>query len=343
MEAVGRLLAGIAPWLDADGISGDEQALQQEFGELARQGLGYAVDPDHPDYLGVKGYDQPIVDTAFLAQALIRAPQALWQDCSTATQSGLVDLLGLQDDRKPFFNNWLLFAACTEAAKQLCGVAWDRMRVDYAVRQHEQWYLGDGHYGDGPEYHADFYNSFVIQPMLLDVLEQVAGHECSPWDTFWADQLSPVRARLGRYAAVQERLIHSDGTWPVMGRSICYRAGAFHALSTAAWKQLLPDNLSPAQVRCALTAVIEKGFADSVYDTNGWLRIGLAGHQPSLGEDYITTGSLYLASFVFPALALAEDDPFWSAPDTPWTSVRVWENGEDLPADSALKTDGRLI
>ena len=58
---------------------------------------------------------------------------------------------------------------------------WDRMRVDYALRQHEQWYKGDGVYGDGPEFHWDYYNSFVIHPMLLDVLprasDEIAGVE----------------------------------------------------------------------------------------------------------------------------------------------------------------------
>ena len=56
-----------------------------------------------------------------------------------------------------------------------------RLRVDYALRQHDQWYKGDGAYGDGPEFHWDYYNSFVIHPMLLDVLDacarRVAGVE----------------------------------------------------------------------------------------------------------------------------------------------------------------------
>ena len=47
------------------------------------------------------------------------------------------------------------------------------MRVDYALRQHDQWYKGDGAYGDGPTFHWDYYNSFVIHPMLLDVLDVV--------------------------------------------------------------------------------------------------------------------------------------------------------------------------
>jgi hypothetical protein len=56
------------------------------------------------------------------------------------------------------------------------------MRVDYALRQHHQWYKGDGAYGDGPYFHWDYYNSFVIQPMLLDVLG-VCGSHYDEWSS----------------------------------------------------------------------------------------------------------------------------------------------------------------
>ena len=77
------------------------------------------------------------------------------------------------------------------------------MRVDYALRQHEQWYKGDGAYGDGPEFHWDYYNSFVIHPMLLDVLDA-----CKRRDAGVEGARAARRARAAqRYAAVQERLI----------------------------------------------------------------------------------------------------------------------------------------
>ena len=127
------------------------------------------------------------------------------------------------------------------------------MRVDYALRQHDQWYKGDGAYGDGPEFHWDYYNSFVIHPMLLDVLDacgdEIAGLE------------GPGRARAQRarrYAAVQERLIAPDGTFPPIGRSLAYRCGAFHLLAQTALRRTLPDGVRPAQVRGALTAVIRR-------------------------------------------------------------------------------------
>ena len=65
------------------------------------------------------------------------------------------------------------------------------MRVDYAVRQHEQWYKGDGAYGDGPEFHWDYYNSFVIHPMLVDVLDA-----CAARSPAWKDIAAARRGRV---------------------------------------------------------------------------------------------------------------------------------------------------
>ena len=332
LEAAGRLLSGIAPWLACTDLTGEEEVLRRQFAELARRGIAAGCDPNQPDYWQFSGHHQVLVDAAFLAQALLRAPAALWEPLGEDDKAHVLAAFRCLRDRAPGFNNWLLFSACTEAFLANVGADWDPMRVDYAIRQHEQWYLGDGTYGDGPSYHCDYYNSFVIQPMLLEILEVVA-----PLDDRWQPFVAPVRQRLSRYAAIQERMIHVDGSWPVTGRSLCYRTGAFHALSFAAWREQLPDNLAPGAVRCALSAAIARGLdRKENYDEKGWLQIGLNGPQPSLGEPYITTGSLYLAAFVFPALGLSPENPFWANPDEPWTAKRVWENGQDLPADKAL-------
>ena len=83
--------------------------------------------------------------------------------------------------RKPYPSNWLLFSAMIEALMHHVGCFWDPMRVDYALRQMEQWYLGDGVYSDGASYAWDYYNSFVIHPMLVDISNELAG--ISPdWD-----------------------------------------------------------------------------------------------------------------------------------------------------------------
>ena len=63
--------------------------------------------------------------------------------------------------------------------------------------------------------------------------------------------------------------------------------------------------------------------------------LGREGTQPSIGEAYISTGSLYLCSVALLPLGLPDTDPFWSAPAQPWTSARAW-SGRHFPIDHAL-------
>ena len=253
LEAIGRLLAGIAPWLEASLDAGPERDLQQRYAWLARQAIRTGVDPQSPDFLNFHDGSQPLVDCGFLAQALMRAPNELWKKLDSATQSRLAAALISSRAITPGQNNWLLFAATVEAALAMMGQRWDAMRIDYAVRQHQQWYVGDGLYGDGPRFHWDYYNSFVIQPMLLDALRTIGAH-AKTWDALVPD----VVARARRYAAIQERLISPEGTFPAIGRSICYRTGAFQLLAQIALWNELPAPLTGPRVRAALTAVMKR-------------------------------------------------------------------------------------
>jgi hypothetical protein len=332
LEAVGRLLNGIAPWLDVDGLTDDEARLQARFRSLVQSGLRTGLDPSSGDRLNFSTESQPLVDAAFLGQAVLRAPRTLRDGLEASTQSRLADALISTRQISPGFNNWLLFSAMVEAALKSLGAPWDRMRVDYAIRQHEQWYKGDGTYGDGPSFHWDYYNSFVIQPMLLDIFE-VCGEAVPAWR-----ELAPrMRDRARRYGWILERLIAPDGSFPAIGRSIAYRCGSFHLLAQLALRRDLPEGVSPAQIRAALSAVIRRTLtATGTFDANGWLTIGLAGHQPAIGEPYISTGSLYLCATAFLPLGLPPSDPFWATPAEPYTAQRAWA-GEAFPIDRAIQ------
>ena len=327
LEALGRLLTGIAPWLESSPEA-------QRYADLARRAMASAVDPASADYMNFTKGSQPVVDAAFLALAILRAPNELWQKLDAATKPRLIEALRSTRIIRPGFNNWLLFSATVEALLCQLGEPWDAMRVDYAVRQHEEWYKGDGLYGDGPQFHWDYYNSFVIQPMLIAVVETVSKRS-KTWDSFHP----AIVARAKRYAAIQERLIGPDASFPAIGRSLAYRFGAFHLLAAMALRRELPDNISPAQVRSALTAVIRRMIeAPGTFDNRGWLTIGFCGHQPSVGERYISTGSTYLCSAALLPLGLPASDPFWSSPAQPWTAKKIW-NGENVPIDHALRSE----
>jgi hypothetical protein len=332
LEAFGRLMAGIAPWLESGvGTPSEEMRQRARYAALARECLRAATDPVSPDYLNFSHGSQPLVDAAFLAQALLRAPDELWRKLDRTTQTHVVQALRSTRAIRPGPNNWLLFSATIEAALSAAGEGFDAMRVDYALRQHQAWYKGDGAYGDGAEFRWDYYNSFVIQPMLLDVLDAFA-----PGAKDWEEMRAPVLARARRYAAIEERLISPEASFPWMGRSAAYRFGAFHLLAAIALRRQLPQGVSPEQVRCALTGVMRRVIeAAGTFDAKGWLTVGFCGHQPAIAESYISTGSLYLCTTALLPLGLAPSDPFWSGPARPWTAQRVWR-GEDLPPDHAL-------
>lgn len=331
LEALGRLLAGMAPWLELETAAGEEPQLRDKYRALARRALDAATDPRSRDFMNFTKGGQPLVDAAFLAQGILRAPRELWSKLDSRTQSNVITALKSTRVIKPVFSNWLLFSAIIEAALASVGQEWDQMRVDYAVRQHEQWYKGDGAYGDGPDFHWDYYNSFVIQPMLVDVLGAVSKH-ASGWNEFYQKVL--VRAR--RYAVIQERMISPEGTFPAVGRSITYRFGAFHLLGQIALRRELPPELKPAQVRSAMSAVIHRMIeAPGTFDPAGWLTIGFCGHQPGLGERYISTGSLYLCTVGLLPLGLAAADDFWAGAPVDWTAKKIWA-GQDMAADRAI-------
>jgi hypothetical protein len=331
LEAVGRLYSGIAPWLEHGPPSGTEGALRARFAEAARAGLVSGCDPGSVDYLRFGDLQQTLVDAAFLGLGILRAPTELWEKLPDPAKKNLV--LGLKATRKltPGNNNWVLFSAMVELALRFMGEEWERERVQYAIDKHEEWYKGDGMYGDGPDFHWDYYNSFVIQPFLLQIFDREAAGDLS-----WKALQPKIEARAVRYAAIQERLISPEGTYPAIGRSLAYRCGAFHHLATMSLRERLPEGVAAGQVRSALTTVIRRSLgAPGTYDAHGWLTIGFCGHQPEIGETYISTGSLYLCSAIFLPLGLGMHSEFWSEHGMDWSSRKAW-GGQDIAADHAL-------
>lgn len=230
LEAFARLACGMAPWLELEGLEGAEEQLRARYAGLMLEAIDAAVDPNSPDYMEFKTEGQPLVDAAFLAHALVRAPKQLAAKLSARVKGNLITALKQTRRTAPSGSNWLLFSAMVEAALYILGdPEYDRMRVGYAVHMFMDWYKGDGVYGDGKDFHWDYYNSFVIQPMLVDVVA-LFEQESEQYSA-----LKPlILERAQRYATVLERIIAPDGTYPFIGRSIVYRFGAFQLLSQAA-------------------------------------------------------------------------------------------------------------
>lgn len=333
LEAFGRTMAGISSWLELGADQTPEGKIRARFIDYALKATAQAVQPGGPDFMNFTGqFDgQPLVDGAFLAHAFIRAPKQLWQPLPAVVKQQVI--AGFKNLRsiRAGYNNWLLFAAIIEAALLLFGEEWDGMRVDYAVKKHQEWYKGDGMYGDGADFHFDYYNGFVIQPMLTDILKVLSD----------AGKINPKEyeqaiSRMQRYGVIQERLISPEGTFPVVGRSMTYRNAVFQPLVQLALHEQLPEELKPGQVRAALTSVMKNIFeTPGTFDKDGWLQLGFCGHQPEIADVYTSTGSLYLCTTGFLALGLPDKNAFWTASSEEWTAQKAWA-GKTVKKDHAL-------
>lgn len=333
MEAFGRLIAGIAPFVSLPDDNSAESKIRSRMRLQIQQSLVHAVNPKSPDYLywGDQKTRQPLVDAAYIAQALLTAPEVLWKPLDSETKSRIIHEFKTIRQIQPFNNNWILFAATIESFLLSIGEEIDAARIDPAIETINKWYVGDGWYADGEKFHFDHYNGYVIHPMMVEVLKVNVAKgrkDKGLYDTAYK--------RMQRYASFQERYISPEGTYPVVGRSSTYRVGAFQPLAKLALDDALPKEISPAQVRCALTAVMKRMFVANTFTKEGWLTLGLVGDkQANIADYYTNTGSLYITSLVFLPLGLSPTHKFWADPFTEWTQLKAW-GGKSFAKDYAV-------
>jgi hypothetical protein len=339
LECFGRLMSGIAPWLSLPDDDTGEGKQRRQLREWALKSYAHAVDPQSPDYLLWRKEGQPLVDAAFLAGSFLRAPEQLWEPLDELTKKRYIEEFQQLRRIDTPYSNWLLFSATVETFLMEAGASYDMYRIHSALRKIEEWYVGDGWYSDGEEFAFDYYNSYVIQPMYVQVLQVFAGRKARLHDNGLdaaLRDLGRARKRMQRYGVILERFISPEGTFPLFGRSMTYRLGVFQPLTFLAWKEELPEGLAEGQVRAALTCVMKRMFSqEGNFTGDGFLQLGFAGHQPDLADGYSNNGSMYLTSEVFLPLGLPASHSFWTSPAQDWTTKKAWE-GRPFPKDRAV-------
>lgn len=329
LETFARLMAGISPWLALPDDGTPEGKQRKQLHEWAIQAYKNAVDPNSPDKITwLTNTSQPLCDASYLVESFMRAPEATWGQLDEVTKKRYIEGLKSLRTIRPAYNNWLLFRAMVEVFFMSIGEDVDEYALSVGLQKMSEWYLSDGWYSDGPEYAMDYYNSYVMHPMMVEVVEMCKKHKFST-----PISLDLAVKRMNRLNTILERFISPEGAYPAVGRSVIYRMGAFQTLAMSAWKYGLPKDLTNGSVRSALTCVMKRMFAvDGNFDDKGYLRLGFAGHQPNLANYYSNNGSLYMTSLVFMPLGLPADHPFWTAPAEPWTSQKAW-SGQEFPED----------
>ena len=336
MEAFGRLMAGIAPWLALPDDDTEEGKMRRQLREWALKAYANAVDPNSSDCLLWSGEGQAMVDAAYIAESFLRAYDALWEPLDQTTKDRYIKNFTNIRHIDPPYTNWLLFSALIESFLAKSGADCDEYRVNSAIRKVEEWYAGDGWYSDGPDFAFDYYSSYVFHPMYLETLKamQEAGKRNRiDYQKYYDRALK----RAQKYSIVLERFISPEGTFPVFGRSIPYRMATMQPLALMALYEKLPEGLSNGQVRAALTKVMHNMYdGKENFNDGGYLTIGFAGRQPNIADWYTNNGSLYMTSLSLLPLGLPATHPFWSDAPQPWTNKKAW-GGQPFPKDHIWK------
>ena len=332
MEAFGRLMAGVAPWLNLPDDDSEEGKMRKQLREWALKSYVHAVDPNSPDYLLWRGHGQALVDAAYVAESFLRAYDQLWMPLDETTKKRYIEEFTQLRRVDPPYTNWLLFSSTIESFLAKVGAPYDEYRVNSTIRKMEEWYAGDGWYADGPSFVFDYYSSYVFHAMYLETLQAMKDAKAYT-RIHYKDYYRRALKRAQKFSIVLERFISPEGTFPVFGRSIPYRMGAMQPLALMAWYQKLPAGLTYGQVRNALTSVMHTMFdGKENFNEGGFLTIGFAGRQPNVADWYTNNGSLYLTSLGFLPLGLPATHPFWTDAAFPTTNQKAW-GSQPFPKD----------
>lgn len=203
-----------------------EEENQKKYREWAKKSIANAVDPSSGDFINWDEGDQPLVDAAFLVFGILQAKEQLWNHLDEDVKPNFCQAITRTRKIAPWRSNWILFSAMIEVflyeiSGEVFGV---KSVIDYGISQFEQWYVGDGFYKDGDNFHFDYYESIVIHPFLLEFTRCIT----------WIDGEQKYRERALKYFKILTSFIGDDGCYPAIGRSLCYRDGLFHLLAKMA-------------------------------------------------------------------------------------------------------------
>lgn len=312
LEAFARMAPAWAAWLHnpTNPTTLDYQGREIDLAALLRQGLLDGTNPDQPGtYWGEMDHlSQHVVETADLAVAVWLSRERVFDRMTSSEQLQVMAWLAKVDDKRTYFDNWILFPALPLAVRRKLGYPASELNLDGRLESIDAFYRGDGWYADGPGNEFELYNAWMFGWHYL--LWAWIDGERRP------DQRERVLQRSRSFLAGFQHFFGSNGSYPAWGRSIVYR---FSAISTFAVGYLLgiapsgPGMLRRLSSGC-MRYFYEHGFIDPVED---YILQGYHGRFPQAGESYISPGSPYWACHAFFALAFSQDDPFWSAVETP--------------------------
>jgi hypothetical protein len=301
MELFARTLVSIAPI--------------EKYLNNAVEMVENVFNPEHSNYIiWIKGSDrknahQSMVEGAYLCQSFLISPK-LWDNINRKKE--VLETLKRISELEPCKNNWILFESLILLFLKKNGIITKKTaKVKDKLNNFEKWYRGDSWYSDGDTFVMNYYNSFVIYPMLYEIY-RILGNT------------KEIEKRIVIHADFLEKLISKNGEFPIFGRSSPYRMAAFNTLALAAYTGIINNH---GQIKNGLTKVIKRLFDSNHNFTDlGFLKLGVNGGQKEYANCYTNTGSLYITCIPFMLLGLSEEHPFWKAQLLPNTQEIIFCN-----------------
>jgi uncharacterized protein DUF2264 len=313
-EAFERSLMLVSCYLAATGrdrIPGYDGSITAPY----LKGIIRGTDPDDPAYWG----EQEVYE-AFgtnIALAVLMNPEFFWEPLNEPQRKNLLEFLRVLAHTIAYdCNHWyfhlmavpLLDKHGTESNREYLSMIFDRLLG---------WYRGDGWFIDGGNYTFDYYNLWGFQ---------LYNNALCYFDPFWKKQFGDrVSHTTAEFLKTFPYLYGRDGGSIPFGRSLTYR---FASLSAIGWAVLnRTSTLPPGQARRIASGCLKYFWENGCLSENGLLEPGFHGPNSVLAESYIDRGAPYWAAQGMVCLAIPENDPFWTEPESP------------MPADGA---GGRL-
>lgn len=296
LEAFVRPLWGLIPFAAGGGSF--------PHWDLYQRGLTHGTDPGHPAFWKPDAY-QRFVEMAAIGLGLLQVPEILWEPLSAEAKENLAAWLGTINHPGAHypFCNWLFFRVFVNVGLRSVGAPYDPAVLEASLADLERQYLADGWYSDGLDGNCDYYIPFAMHFYGLLYARLAGGAD-------------PARAeRFRERAAVFARdFIHwfaPDGSAVPYGRSMTYRFAQVSFWGALAFAKV--EVFSPGIVKGIVLRHLRYWFQQPIFTETGLLTIGYRYPNMFMAENYNAPGSPYWALKSFLPLALAADDPFWTA------------------------------
>lgn len=298
-------------------LAGERGQDPHGFADWYAEGLATGTDPSSPErWVRLDEHPQAKVEAAPLALILDMTRPWIWDRLDPAVQVRVIDYLApaVGDDTYPRIN-WVWFRLVVQTFLRSVGGPHnlDEMTADLAT--HDTFFRPGGWLADGPHRAFDHYNGWALH-LFPTLWARMAGA---------ADLAESRRERdtgqLDRFLQDAIRLVGSDGSPLLQGRSLVYRFAA----AAPFWVGALAEapSVGPGQARRAASLILQHFASRGAPNSDGLLDLGWFDAWPQLAQSYSGPGSPYWAGLGMLGLALPGDHPVWTAP------------GEPLPSETA--------